>query len=297
MTALDKYTRLEALGQWRESPEHAPTEVVVSFGNATLLLSDLNETPLGHWAMAATSRLSVDGSKATYTPDSEGFETLEIDDAQMVEAIAQVSLYLTDESRKIPRLRWVFLTILISALAALSYVTPQLLRDQAVRITGPESARKLGADMIATLGIQICQEPRADTARDLFQSRVFPDGSAVLVIVKDDPNTSIFPGGIVLIAEKTLREINSPTDLARLTTSLIATNDTVLAQLFAASTVRELLTYITSGNLSSIRLAEAAENAVTQDQVIETATDAPTTANQVILRDQDWVALQGICLE
>ncbi|MEO1920060.1 MAG: hypothetical protein ABGW81_10235 [Paracoccaceae bacterium] len=297
MTALDKYTRLEALGQWRESPEHTPTEVVVSFGNATLLLSDLNETPLGHWAMAATSRLSVDGSKATYTPDSEGFETLEIDDAQMVEAIAQVSLYLTGEIRKAPWLRWVFLTTLISALAALSYVTPQLLRDQAIRITGPESARKLGADMIATLGIQICREPRADAARDLFQSRVFPEGSAVLVIAKDDPNTSIFPGGIVLIAEKTLRKITSPTDLARLTTSLIATNDNVVAQLFAASTVRELLMYITSGKLSNIRLAEAAENAVTQDQVIETVTDAPATANQVILRDQDWVALQGICLE
>lgn len=108
MTALDRYTRLEALGQWREAPDQDPQEVVVSFGNATLVLSDLNENPLCHWAMAATSRMSFKGSKAVYTPDMEGFETLEIDDAEMVEAIAQVSRAAVTINRRTPWLRWVF---------------------------------------------------------------------------------------------------------------------------------------------------------------------------------------------
>ena len=50
MTALDRYVRLEAVGLWREAPGAPPREVVVSFGNATLLLTDLEERPLGHWA-------------------------------------------------------------------------------------------------------------------------------------------------------------------------------------------------------------------------------------------------------
>ena len=55
MTALDRYVRLEAVGLWREAPGAPPREVVVSFGNATLLLTDLEERPLGHWALAGVS--------------------------------------------------------------------------------------------------------------------------------------------------------------------------------------------------------------------------------------------------
>ena len=123
MTAIDKYTRLEALGQWRESPDQPPREVVVSFGNATLVLSDLDEKPLCHWAMAATSRLSIDGTKAIYTPDTEGFETLEIDDAEMVEAIAQVSRAAITINHRTPWLRWVFLAFLLAVTAAICHLS------------------------------------------------------------------------------------------------------------------------------------------------------------------------------
>ena len=133
MTALDKYTRLEALGQWRENPELPAREVVVSFGNATLLLSDMDENPLCHWAMAATSRLTLDGANAVYTPDTEGFETLEIDDAEMVEAIAQVSRASVSIKRRTPWLRWVLLAFIIATIGAIFYAMPSLLRGQAVR--------------------------------------------------------------------------------------------------------------------------------------------------------------------
>ena len=297
MTALDRYTRLEALGQWREAPEQDPQEVVVSFGNATLVLSDLNEIPLCHWAMAATSRMSLEGSKAVYTPDTEGFETLEIDDAEMVEAIAQVSRAAVTVNRRTPWLRWVFLMILVSIIAAISYVTPTLLRDQALRMTSLESARKMGTDMVATLGVKICREARADAARELFQSRVFPDGRTLLVIANNQPQVSVFPGGVILIGGNTLQNIQTPNELADLVTALAAENETSVARLFEASSLRELFEYITSGTLSKSRLADAANSIINAPNVGATMPAVSGESHQLILRDQDWVALQGICLE
>ena len=295
MTAIDKYTRLEALGQWREGPDQPPFEVVVSFGNATLVLSDLNENPLCHWAMAATSRLSLDGTKAIYTPDTEGVETLEIDDSEMVEAIAQVSRAAVTASRQTPWLRWIFLALFVAVIAAVFYVTPSILRGQAVRMTGIESARKLGTDMLATLDTDICREPRADAARELFQSRVFPDGRTLLVIVRNRPPASVFPGGVVVISGSTLQSMQTPDELAALTTALAAKSGASMTQLFDASSPRELFNYITSGNLSADRLAKVAQSIIDGPQTDEAAESFST--GQPLLRDQDWVTLQGICLE
>jgi hypothetical protein len=295
MTAIDKYTRLEALGQWRESPDHPPREVVVSFGNATLLLSDLNENPLCHWAMAATSRMSLNDTLAVYTPDTEGFETLEIDDAEMVEAIAQVSRAAVTTTRRTPWLRWVFLAFIMAIIAAGIKATPSVLRDQAVRMTGPESARKLGTDMLATLNTDICREPSADTARELFQGRVFPNGRTLLIISRAQPQANVFPGGVVVISGDTLQAMQTPYEFAALTIALAAQSETAMVQLFDTSSPRELLKYITSGKLSDERLATAALNIIDGPEIGETAEIPPN--GQPLLRDQDWVALQGICLE
>ena len=56
MTALQKYERLEATGLWRETPDGQRREVVVSIGDATLVISDLNDTALTHWSLAAVER-------------------------------------------------------------------------------------------------------------------------------------------------------------------------------------------------------------------------------------------------
>ncbi len=295
MTAIDKYTRLEALGQWRENPDQPPREVVVSFGNATLVLADLDENPLCHWAMAATSLLSLSGTKAVYTPDTEGFETLEIDDSEMVEAIAKVSRAAATIDHKKPWFRWFLFAFLVATFAAMFYMAPSVLRGQAVRMTGPESARKLGTDMLATLNTDICREPRSDVARELFQSRVFPDGRTLLVIVRNRPPASVFPGGVVVISSSTLQSMQSPTELAALTTALAAKSEATLTQLFNASSPRELFGYITSGKLSGERLAKAAQSITDEPQTGEAV--AFFSADQPLLRDQDWVALQGICLE
>ena len=91
MTALEKYVRLEAIGQWRETPARAPREVVVSFGDATLVLADLADRPLGHWALAGVEAIGTDGGATLYAMSRDGTETLAIRDADMIEAIAAVT--------------------------------------------------------------------------------------------------------------------------------------------------------------------------------------------------------------
>lgn len=45
MTALREYDRLEATGLWRPGPEEQRREVVVSIGEATLVITDMRDRP------------------------------------------------------------------------------------------------------------------------------------------------------------------------------------------------------------------------------------------------------------
>lgn len=300
MTALDKYTRLEAVGLWRESPAKPPTEVIVSFGDAVLLLSDFQEQPLSHWAMAATARISLEGAKAVYTPDTEGYETLEIDDAEMVEAIAQVARATTTPRRKKSVLTSLFL---LGVLAVGGFATlrgPAFLRTQAHTITSPEIANKLGLEMLAALKLDTCSQTRANAARDLLLERVFPEGGVQLIITdgSSTPTTlpTAFPGGILIVGNGTLQAMRSPEQLAMLLQTLtergIAEHAT--AQLFEGSSLAEIFTYVTTGNLPAERLMSAAKMAI--NRPLDGITLAIAPKDPPLLRDQDWVALQGICL-
>ena len=63
MTALSKYARLEATGLWRAGPDEQRREVIVSIGDATLVISNLKDQALAHWSLAA-----VDRKTACYLP-------------------------------------------------------------------------------------------------------------------------------------------------------------------------------------------------------------------------------------
>ena len=56
MTALSDYQRLEAPGVWRPSPDAQRRDVIVSLGDATLVLSDQKDAALAHWSLAAVER-------------------------------------------------------------------------------------------------------------------------------------------------------------------------------------------------------------------------------------------------
>jgi hypothetical protein len=58
MTALSEFERLEAPGLWRPTPEAQRLNVIVSVGDATLTISDMQDRPLSHWSLPALHRLN-----------------------------------------------------------------------------------------------------------------------------------------------------------------------------------------------------------------------------------------------
>jgi hypothetical protein len=68
MTVLEQYRRLESLGLWRDGPDDQRREVVVSLGEATLVVSTPAETALTHWSLPAIERLNPGRTPALYAP-------------------------------------------------------------------------------------------------------------------------------------------------------------------------------------------------------------------------------------
>mgnify|MGYP003304514598 CR=1 FL=1 len=78
MTALDKYQRIEALGLWRDDHGSQRKDVLISIGETTLLISDMQERPLAHWSLAAIERSNPGNFPAIYHPDGDQEESLEL---------------------------------------------------------------------------------------------------------------------------------------------------------------------------------------------------------------------------
>ena len=58
MTALPEYQRLECSGLWRDGPGAQRREVIVAFGDATLVIADArSDRALAHWSLPAVLRL------------------------------------------------------------------------------------------------------------------------------------------------------------------------------------------------------------------------------------------------
>jgi hypothetical protein len=89
MTALPEFALLECPGWYAETPDAPPEEVVVCFGDATLILRRFDETPLAHWPLA-TLTTAPGGRRLTLKPDEDAPERLGLDDPTMIAALARV---------------------------------------------------------------------------------------------------------------------------------------------------------------------------------------------------------------
>ena len=77
-TAFEKYQRLEASALWRETPEAQRREVIISIGDASLLISDMQDRPLSHWSLTAVERANPGKTPAIFIPGGDDSESLEL---------------------------------------------------------------------------------------------------------------------------------------------------------------------------------------------------------------------------
>ena len=220
MTVLEQYRRLESLGLWRDGPEDQRREVVVSLGEATLVVSTPAETALTHWSLPAIERLNPGRSPALYAPGTDAGERLEIDDPDMIAAIEAVRSAI-EKARPHPgRLRW-----MIGAAAGLCAAGGRgvLAARRADASDRPDAARgqahrdrrgAAGGDRPARGPAPATgRAPRVALAR--LSTRVLGTPAPRVLLIPDTiPDTLSLPGAFIVASAALAEDHESPDVLA-----------------------------------------------------------------------------------
>ena len=219
MTVLEQYKRLEATGLWREAPDAQRREVLVSLGDATLMISTMAEVALTHWSLPAVARLNPGRQPALYAPGAETEERLEIDDPDMVAALEMV-LAAIDKRRPHPgRLRlWIGASLGAVLVGLGIFWLPEALTRQTVALLPPASREAIGNDLLQEIGRlagPICTNPRGSLALARLARRTFGDPAPrVAVLPSSIPETLALPGGILVVNAALVEDHETPEVLA-----------------------------------------------------------------------------------
>ncbi|MEM8537221.1 MAG: hypothetical protein AAGF56_05090 [Pseudomonadota bacterium] len=331
MTALDKYVRLESGALWRQSPDDQRREVVVSFGDATLVIADTAGRPLTHWSLPALIRQNPDTLPAVYTPDSDDSEEVEIEDATMVDAIEEVRNALARARPTPGKLRHWLMAGVVAVTAALAvFWLPGALLQQTLAVVPDAKRQSFGQIMLARIEAQtgsVCDV----AATDGLVARLFgPDSAARIAIVPRLPALVIgLPGQIYVLDQGVMRQADDPAVAAGLVlaASTAQREADPLQELLTTAGLRTTFRLLTTGDIPVPILQDHARNLLTTSppapdttrlqaafdaaeipgapyaKAIDAITgsmpqlaDVPDTgAMPVVLSDSDWVALQNAC--
>ncbi len=230
MTALDQYQRLEAVASWRPAPDAYEREVVVSFGNATLTLMDMDDAPRAHWSLAALEEVPGAEGRLVLSPDPDGAETLSLDDPDMIAAIRAVrsDMSVARTARRAWRLMLPLAAVLIVAVGALVALRGPLAQEVGARIdrtTWDRVSLNLATAQISTPGASLC---RFATSAALRRSPGHPQllriaqrvGGAErmrpMLARFDGPLVLSLPGDLMLVNATALAAATQPEEIAGL---------------------------------------------------------------------------------
>jgi hypothetical protein len=219
MTALEQYSRLEATGLWREAPDAQRRDVLVSLGDATLMISTPAEVALTHWSLPAVARLNPGRRPALYAPGADTEERLEIDDPDMITAIETVRAAI-DKRRPHPgRLRfWLGAGIGLAMLGLAVFWLPGALTRQTVALLPEASRTEIGNRLLQEIGRlagPICTNPRGSTALNRLARRTFGEAAPrVALLPSSVPETLALPGGILVANAGLVEDHETPEVLA-----------------------------------------------------------------------------------
>ncbi len=327
MTALQQYERLESPGLWRADAGAQRLDVIVSFGDATLVISDGAGRPLTHWSLPAVCRNNPGTRPAVFTPAPNADETLEIDEAVMIDAIETVRKSVHRGRATPGRLRWVVRLGLIGAvIGGIATFGPRLLKAQTLSVISTAQRGEIGAAISQHLQTQLgqtCHSTKGRAALDALQMRLLGDGGHLTVLPTGLGLPVALPGGAILLDRHMVEDVDDPLIVAG---QILATQsarlyvDPLKPVLDHAGT-KVVLELYTTGNLPegvlesyaatlpkaprSFPPVEVLQETFKRAQVLSTpyyafsgfdvSASAPQTTKPV-LTDGQWVALQGICL-
>lgn len=330
MTALDKFERLESIGLWKETETSQKKEVIVSFGKASLVMSDNKDTPLTHWALGAVEITAANDDKVIYTPDKNGFETLEISDPTMNRAIKKVrkAIHRPGSHRGRIRILSTVLTILCLSLLAVFWL-PKALADYATDIVSDAKAREIGTDLMPYInqyaGLPCNSSSASPVIRKLEAHLIGPRGNALFIADLGARYSIHLPGGIILANRVLVEDFPDTEALAGfvLMERALQKDDPALHSLFLEAGPIATLSFLITGKIDNDVLGTFAKNQMTKPLTLPkketlaklfkaTGISAVPLAKAInskqlldinpiggeydpILTDPQWLALQTIC--
>lgn len=220
MTALKEFARLESGGLWRPDPEAQRREVVLSFGDATLVIADTAGRALTHWSLPAIERLNPGTRPALFTPDPDGVETVEIADDMMIDAIEKVRKTIQRARPHPGRLRNLGLLATAAVIAGAAFFwLPDALVRQAQSVVPPVKRSEIGASLlghIQRLTGPSCRSPLGAQALARLHARVLgPDAGGQVVVVPGGPEIALYlPGGIIVMNRDLIEDTEDPAVVA-----------------------------------------------------------------------------------
>lgn len=331
MTAIKEFERLEALGLWRETENAQRREVVISFGEASLVLSDINNRPLAHWSLAAIEHKGSSDNGSIFSVDEFGEETLEIDDPTMIAAIGKVRASI-DATRPHPgRLRWFIsaITLLLFLGFALFWL-PNALTKYAASIVPETKSAQIGESLIKSIQKttgSVCSTPAGERALRRFEERVTDTANSRVRILEMGTRPSVhLPGRNILLNHRLTTQSSDANLLAgyAILERAAAEEETPLLDLFNFIGIRKTLGFLGTGDISDSDLeafadwrlfgpqADPSMNTLlqlftaakvpfsayathAQDDDLINAQDLAAEDYGPILSDNDWISLQEIC--
>ena len=217
MTALRKYQRLECGGLWRETPQDQRREVLVHFGDATLVLSDPKSgAALSHWSLPAIERINKGQEPPVFAPGIEALESLELDDPDMIAALGTVHQAVQAATARPGRLRGVLLagTAAAVVLAAVLWL-PGALVSHTASVVPPAQRADIGQRALDDL-IRVTGEPCSDQlglqALAALSERVFgPVDTPILYVLPEGVEQPLhLPGDVIILPRKLIEQANGP---------------------------------------------------------------------------------------
>lgn len=266
MTALKEYDRLESLGLWRESPDAQRRDVVVSFGDATLIIRDKTDTALAHWSLPAVERLNPGARPALFRPGPDAGEELELEDPILIDAIEKVRKTVAKRRPHRGRLRLYIFGGLVAGIAALGYFwLPGALVRHTVQVV-PEAKRiAIGTSLLGhmtRLTGDVCRSNLGAAALARLKARVAGDTIAKAYVVPSGPDAALYLPGGLLVMNRTVVEDHDTPDVAAgymLAASEQAKLQDPMETLLSAVGARATLHLLTTGQFDEDALRDYAE--------------------------------------
>ncbi len=221
MTALKEFEKIEATAIWRADEDAQRRDVIVTLGDATLTLFDMQERVLAHWSIPAIARANPGELPAVFHPDGDPGETLELgeDSDLMIDAIEKLRKAVERRRPHPGRLRLTSALVMVGAIAALGvFWLPDAVRHQTMAALPEVKQREIGAQIVdaaARFTGAACHATAPDRALRKIANRLFSGTASTIVVVPDGLQDVIaLPGNHFVVGRALVEDYETPEVLA-----------------------------------------------------------------------------------